>query len=334
MRLASQRLTPETAAADALEAARAVVGIQAQDLRAMGLALRSRVPGLERAAIIEHPELVRTWTVRGTVHLVAADDLPWLHALTGPRNARRFELLIAKRGNLEHARSILSDLVATLEREGPLSRAALLERLAQRGHPSLGPSSVNVLMPWVAAQGLIAGLPDGRFRAAEPPPPVEEDEALAVLAARYLAGYGPAGAADLAKWSGLPVSSARRALEAAGERERSIELLALPGTFEAEPPEAPPALLLAPFDTSMLGWRTREPLVAAGRDERVLPGGGIVKAVLLTRGRAAATWRVEGSGRRRRLVLDRFGRPAPAGALRAEADDVARFLEIELSPAT
>ena len=155
--------------------------------------------------------------------------------------------------------------------------------------------------------------------------------------ARYLAGYGPAGAADLAKWSGLPVSVARRALDAAGEREavtfEGADLLALPGTLDAEPPKPPPALLLAPFDTAMLGWRTREPLVAAGDDARVLPGGGIVKATLLARGRATATWRVDGSGRRRRLVLDRFGRNPAAAALRAEAADIARFLHLDLDPA-
>ena len=49
-RLAAQRLTPATAAADARAAARAVVGVQAQDVRAAALALRSRVPGLRRAA--------------------------------------------------------------------------------------------------------------------------------------------------------------------------------------------------------------------------------------------------------------------------------------------
>ncbi len=90
MRLAAQRLAPATAAADPAEAVRAVLGVQAQDVRAAGLAIRSRVPGVTRAEVDAAP-LVRTWTVRGTAHLIAADDLPWLDALTGPRNRRRFE---------------------------------------------------------------------------------------------------------------------------------------------------------------------------------------------------------------------------------------------------
>jgi hypothetical protein len=108
------------------------------------------------------------------------------------------------------------------------------------------------------------------------------------------------------------------------------DLLALPEQLEP-PPDAPRALLLAPFDTSMLGWRTREPLVAARHDRRILPGGGILKAVLLARGRAAATWRIERSGQRGRLELDEFGRMPAAAALAAEARDVARFLGLELA---
>jgi len=88
-RLAAQRLTPATACTSAEEAARAVIGVQAQDLRAAMLALRSRVPGLTRDAV-RASALLRTWTVRGTVHLIAASDRPWLHALLAERNARMF----------------------------------------------------------------------------------------------------------------------------------------------------------------------------------------------------------------------------------------------------
>ena len=331
MRLAAQCLAPETAAPDVVAAASAVLGIQAQDVRAAGLALRSRVPGIERAEIDADRGLVRTWTVRGTVHLIAADDLPWIHAVTGPRNARRFEGLIAKRGNLEVAETLLPAAVEQLEEAGPLSRAELIRRLAERGLPSLGEFSVNVFVPWLAALGLVVGLADGRFTTAEPPPAVDEDEALAILGRRYLAGYGPAGAPDLARWSGLPLGTARRALGAAGELEPAgDDLLALPSALDRNPPPAPAALLLAAFDTSMLGWRSREPLLAARHDARILPGGGMLRPVVLARGAATGTWRLGGSGRSRRVEVEWFGRRAAAGALATEAQDVARFLGLDL----
>jgi hypothetical protein len=326
LRLAAQGLTPATAAADPAAAARAVVGVQAQDVRAAALALRSRVPGLRRADVDGSP-LVRTWTLRGTVHLHDPADLPWLDAVLGPRNRARFEAAMRRRGQYEVASGLLGDLVAMLA-ERPLDRASLLAELARRGHQALGQPSVNVLMPWAAAQGLVAGLPDGRNRAAQPPPAVDGEAALATLARRYLAGYGPASAADLAWWSGLPLATARRTLAAAAPTETAGELFALPGTFGAAPLAAPPALLLAAFDTTMLGYRRREPLVAPDHDRRVLPGGGMLRPVVLTGGQAAGTWGVRARAGRPEVTIEWFGDPAPSAELDAEIRRVEAFLEV------
>ena len=308
LRLAAQRLSPGSQAADAHEAAASVCGVQAQDLRAAALALRARVPGLERAAIAD-AGLVRVWTVRGTIHLLPAEDWPWMHAAVGPRFLARMEQLLAKRGALDLASAVLGDLVELIAGR-PLTRAQILERLAAKGHPAFEQGAVNVLMPWVAYQGLAVGDAEGRWRATEPPARVDEDEALATLGGRYLAGYGPATARDLARWSGLPLGMARRALDAAEPAP------------DREPPEPAAVQLLGGFDTLMLGYERREPVLAARHGGYVLPGGGILKAVVLARGRAVGTWRVKGS----RIDYDWFGRRPARKALAAEEADVLRFL--------
>ena len=329
-RLAAQRLVPATAAASVEDAARAVLGIQAQDLRAAGLAVRARVPGATPSDLAA-AGLVRTWTVRGTAHLLAADDLPLIDALTGPRNRRRFDALMKKRSNLEIAekiRPVALELIA----DGPLTRAELLERLDERGMPSLGPHSVNVLMPWLASTGEVIGSADGSFRLAEPPPAIDADEALATLGRRYLAGYGPAGPEDLARWSGLPITACRRALADVADAEEAGEgLLALAG---APAPEPPPARMLGAFDTSLLGWRDRDLLVPPAEAHQLLPGGGVIRAVVLASGRAAGTWKVEGSGARRRVAFDWFADPPPADALASEIAAVGDWLGLELEPAS
>jgi hypothetical protein len=305
-------------------AARAVVGIQAQDVRAAALALRSRVPGLRRADV-NGSGLIRTWTVRGTVHLIDPSDWPWLYGALGSRNRARFDAAMRQRGDYEVAVGMLDDIVAVL-RDSPLDRAGLLRELAARGHPGLGPRSVNVLMPWAATQGLVAGLPDGRYRAAEPPASVDPELALATLARRYLAGYGPAAAEDLAWWSGLPLGTARRALAALGLTEAAGELLALPGRLEEVAPPPPRALLLAGFDTAMLGYRRRAPLVAADDDRRILPGGGMLRPAVLIDGLAAGTWRLTATGGRCRVAIDWFRRSAEPPELRSEQLSVEQFL--------
>jgi Winged helix DNA-binding domain len=147
----------------------------------------------------------------------------------------------------------------------------------------------------------------------DPPPAVDHDEALAILGARYREGYGPCNAADLAKWSSLPITQARRALEAAGR----------PPEADAWPmDDPPPCLLLAAFDTLMLGYRTREPFVAAAHDHHVLKGGGMLKPVALSRGLVTGTWSIQNG----RPEPTWFGEPAPAAAVSSEATDIERFL--------
>jgi Winged helix DNA-binding domain len=197
--------------------------------------------------------------------------------------------------------------------ERPLDRASLLRALLERGHPSLEQGPINTFVPWLSAQGLIVTDIDGLLHTADPPPPVDHDEALTIMGARYREGYGPCDAADLAKWSSLPITQARRALDAAG---------AQPGLDAWPTHDPPPCLLLAAFDTLMLGHRTREPFVGAGHDQHVLKGGGMVKPVALNGGVATGTWSV----RKGRPEPAWFGRPAPTAALDSEATDIERFL--------
>jgi Winged helix DNA-binding domain len=310
-RLAAQRLTPGTACSSADEAARAVIGIQAQDLRAAALALRSRVPGLTRGGV-RAASLLRTWTVRGTVHLIAASDRPWLHALLAERNARAFAARFERFGIVDEVNAMRGDVVE-LCAERPRDRASLLRALAERGHSSLEQGPINTFVPWLSTQGLIVTDIDGLLHAADPPPAVDQDDALAILGARYRAGYGPCDATDLAKWSSLPITQARRALDAAGPQSDT----------QAWPSDDPPAcLMLAAFDTLMLGHGTREPFVAAKHDRHILKGGGMLKPVVLHVGEAVGTWSIK-NGRPQPAW---FGRPAPTAALNSEATDIQRFL--------
>ncbi len=310
-RLAAQRLTPATACKSAEEAALAVIGVQAQDLRAAALALRSRVPGLTRSAVHAAP-LLRTWTARGTVHLIAASDRPWLHALFAKRNARVFGARFERFGIVDEINAMCADVV-DLCAEQPRDRASLLRALVERGHPTLEQGPINTFVPWLSTQGLIVTDSEGLLHASDPPPPVDHDTALEILGVRYRAGYGPCDASDVAKWSSLPITQARRALEAAGASSDADEW---------PTDETPSCLMLAAFDTLMLGYRTREPFVAAEHDGHILKGGGMLKPVVLDRGTATATWSIK----KGRAELAWFDRPLAAAELARESADIERFL--------
>jgi hypothetical protein len=274
--------------------------------------------------------LLVTWLNRGTLHLVRREDYPWLQALTTPplrsSNARR----LAQEGVSPAA---ADRGVAVIERAlaeaGPLTRHLLRRRVATAGVRTERQALVHILL-LASLRGLIVRGPMiGRQQAyvlvrdwLGEPESVARDRALAELARRYLAGHGPAAAADLAKWAGLPLRDARAGLSAIAPElhERCDGLVNL----ARRPPaaELPPPCLLGAFEPVLLGWTSRGALV--GPHEARLIKGGMLRRFALVRGRAAATWATpEG-----KLELEPFGRLARAdvAALEAEAQDVARFL--------
>jgi len=81
------RQSPETRSS-VVRLVKELCGIQAQDARAATLAVRVRSSGLiaadVRDARIQDSTVVRMWGLRGTLHLLAVEDLDWLLPLLGP----------------------------------------------------------------------------------------------------------------------------------------------------------------------------------------------------------------------------------------------------------
>src|SRR5579859_4471028 len=73
------------------DAVRAAAALQAQAAGPARLQIRSRTHGLRAAdvdAAVAEAAVVRTWLMRGTIHMVAADDLRAFLAVLGPVNLR------------------------------------------------------------------------------------------------------------------------------------------------------------------------------------------------------------------------------------------------------
>jgi hypothetical protein len=317
--------------------------VQAQDLRAARLALRARSRGLTAADVdraLGDAELVVAWLGRGTLHLVCRKDYPWLLSLTAaPRlttNRRRLAQLGVSTDRAERAVAVIEEALAN---EGPLTRPQLAERLTSRGVPTQGQALPHVLM-LAALHGLaVLGPVHGGRQAfaltrdwlgASPDellPGGERDRALAELARRYLAGHGPAGPSDLARWAGLPLRDARAGLRSiAGELEEIhgglVDLAARKPSTRPPPPRLLPA-----YDPYLLGWRDRSFAVADRHAARVHPGGGVLRPVAIVGGVVVGTWTNRRSKGHLAVDIDAF---TAIGArsnaeLRNEARDVARF---------
>ncbi|GAA1081626.1 winged helix DNA-binding domain-containing protein [Kitasatospora arboriphila] len=307
-------------------------GVQAQDAGAARLGLRARGvadPG-EPGRALAAGETVVLALMRGTLHLVPAEDARWMLGLFAARNLaagarRRREL-----GLTEEVCARAGELLPALL-DVPRGRAELVRLLNNQGlgiDPT-GQAPAH-LMGWATAHGLLCRgadvtprdpgylpLPQGR--------PAPEGPA-AELAGRYLAAFGPAEAADFAAWSGLPVREARRAVAAAGPEEVAPGLFAAPGAGPL--PAGPPVVrLLGAFDNYVIGYRNRDALLAPEFARRINAGGGIVKPALVADGRVLGSWRREKGA----LVVEPF-RALPAAVrdeLDGEAAAVAAFLQVD-----
>jgi winged helix DNA-binding protein len=325
-----------------------LLAVQTQDARAARLALRARSGGLRAAdvdaALTDDRSLVVAWLMRGTLHLVAREDHAWLLGLTAPRQEAGSARRLSQEGvPADDADRAVAAVERALGDDGPLTRAELGERIAAVGVRSEG-QALPHLLALAARRGVAVHGPvvDGEQRfalasdwlGAVPAVPLAgaaRDTALAELARRYLAAHGPASAADLAAWAGLPLGDARAGLSAIAS-----SLAAVSGGLVdlAVRPDGgdPPAAALAPrllpaFDPYLLGWKDREFAVPARHVKQVHPGGGLLRAVATAHGVAVGTWSARRRDGRLAVVVEPFARiGAPVGAaLDAEAADIARF---------
>jgi hypothetical protein len=331
-RLSAQRLSGAPAAG-AVELTRHLLAVQAQDPRGARLAVRARTSG-GRASALDHAlsterSLIVTWVNRGTLHLVAAEDEPLLHALTTPQLRTSSDRRLRQEGVSEAAaQRALAAIGRALSEDGPMTRPQLRGVLDRAGVRTAGQALVHVLFR-ATLDGLIVRGPivDGEHAFAlvsdwlGERPAVDRDRALAELARRYLAGHGPADARDLARWAGLPLRDARAGLNAIATEltQRSDGLV---DVRRAPVPPLPPPRLLGQFDPLLLGWRSRE--FVLGSAGGVVTRNGIFRPIALIEGRAAGTWTLRGG----KVDLGLWSEPdaSVAAALALEASAVEAYL--------
>lgn len=326
-----------------MEVVRHLVGVQAQVLPAAGLALRARTEGLtggdvDRARLHDR-SIVLTWAMRGTLHLVARDDYAWMVPLVvEPRIAnarRRLAQEGVSGGEPERGLRLIARM---LERDGPLTRREIADRLARDGIRAEGQAIAHLL--WLAsAEGVMCHGPDrGADRTfvrvrdwIDARERLERGRALEELAVRYLAAHGPSEPTDLAFWSGIRVSDAARAWRRIEDRLDDVETAhGRRWMLRSGAAMSPPGLvrLLPAFDEYLLGWKDRALAVAPRHRARINRGGGWLHATIVVDGRVVGTWRSVRTRTGVRLEVEPFSPLATSIVRRVslEGADVGRFV--------
>ena len=289
-RLAGQHLLSP---ADTRTVARDLCGVQAQFLK-------HALHGLSiRCGQVHTGGLVKSWTIRGTMHLFDREDLPlFLHRGRG-RSPRPVDNLEADAFISQARKAYFADRIVETIAEGTDEREALKAVCEQAGMTDT--ESQSLFDPW---GGIIRALCDsGRIchkvqekKAYQLCPafePMEEAPARLEMARRYFKNFGPATIKDAAYFFHAPQSQVKSwlaQLPAEQVRVDGRDYFYLENGHIADT-ELPDCLFLAGFDQLMLGYEKTESLFLPQAHLRdIFNLAGIVRPALLVNGQVAGWW--------------------------------------------
>jgi hypothetical protein len=344
-------------APDALAVARRVCGLHAQVASCTHLiaGIRSAAPPDLDTALWRDRSLIRTWAMRGTLHLLPADELDlWVGARTDYESRRRFPPSWEREHGVTGAQlHAITDAIGEVLGAEPLSRAELAAAIgAHLGDPAIvAPLSTGwgALLKPAAARGLLCSGPatDGAVSFVSPAAwlgrpvrPVDAAAANREVLLRFLAANGPATAVDIGRWWGEQPGPARRWIRehsdaltpAEVDGEAGFVIRAEDADELAATPDAPAGdvVLLPGFDPwviAPLSHRTWS--IPPGRTAEVSRTAGWISPVLVVDGAVAGVWEHERCNGELAITVRPFA-PLPASirdAAEAHAAEYATLLD-------
>jgi len=361
-RLARHTLLRRAPGIRLVEVVGAVCGIHAQVMGAAELSIGVRVTGVTRqdvrSELWERRTLVKTYGIRGTVHLFPAGDLPlWMAAARargfGPQEQKRLGQMGLDRSQLEAIVETIGEALdgrrLTQQQLGDEVAARLGSWVQARTAPAWGGAwpRWRMALGWAASAGLLCFGPNagnqvtfvrpdqwvGEWRDLDP------GGALAEAFRRYLLAYGPATTRDFAQWFGVSPREAAELPTALGGQIREVEVegerrLALSTDRLGLRAEVEDSVRLLPlFDCYVRGCHPRDRLIPPWAQRAVVQGGIGQIPDLLIDGVVAGVWEQRRRGDRVEVTVEPFLRLTAHQRVLLEGE-AARIGEVQEAEAT
>lgn len=297
LRLARQHLLQPT---DPLTVARDLCGVQAQFLGAAlhALRIRTQEPSVEG--------LIKTWTLRGTVHLIPESDLPlyirkqgtaadvcesgWYQWLSGRGHA------LPPEREIFFAKLVAENIAKGNDTRDGLRQACRAAGMTAQEEPVLF-SGWGGVIGELALMGVICFKvqKEKAYRLCPPFEPLDAQAAQLELARRYFTHYGPVTLRDAAYFFHAPQKDVKAWLH-----QLPVENFACEGReyfhipTETDDADIPDCIFLAGFDQLMLGYRKEDnPFLPPENLRGIFNLTGIVLPPVLLHGRVVGKWKQE-----------------------------------------
>ena len=335
-----------------MEVVRDVCGLQAQLLSAAELAISARVAGATHESVREalwvKKSLVRAWTVRGTIHIVPAEDLPlWVAALGQRRHWESTEWL-ARQGLTAKKALAAFDAVVDAVGDTPTTRAEIVEAVVRRLGATIRPKIASMwgeLLEPLMYMGTLCFGPNaganvtfvrtdrwlGTWR------PVDADHAWRELVRRFLAAYGPTPLEGIVRWFRLEPPRALAIVRSLEKEAMRLEIEGREAWMLASARSAPRRVasvrLLAQYDCYVIGSHPRETVIDERARSRIRAykrgrwEGAVGVPVLVVDGVVSGVWERRDRGGRIEIAVEPAVKLTPAHrrAVLAEGARVGRF---------
>ncbi|AFV90200.1 hypothetical protein PACID_24240 [Acidipropionibacterium acidipropionici ATCC 4875] len=300
--------------AEALAATVSRIGaLQSQHWRGALHTLAMRTPDHSLPTVREAFDrglLVRTWPMRGTLHTVAAADLPWLLRATLPRMDRQTAKRRLEFNIVEPVLQAAAETTHQALLDRPLTRNQLVAVWREEGLIGKMPGRAYHIFMTLCYRGILALGPTddgGEQLVVELDLPKLMTDPYPVYIQRYFLSHGPATIEDLARWSGLTKSSLRS--DTSKARTRGILASTPSGTQQLwHRPDLDDIgedvldglrqmILLSGFDELIVGYGDRSCTLSPDHEGLICPGGnGMFKHTIVENGHVVGTWRREDTG--------------------------------------
>jgi hypothetical protein len=287
-------------------------GVQAQVMSAAELQVAVRVDCKVtdvRDALWKDRSLVKTWLMRGTLHLARSDDLPlYIGAMRALwKSQMRPSWLEYMQTTEAEFWQIVEEVGSALDGQ-PLTRGELMDLVgkgkSERVRQLLGSGWGGMLKP-AARNGLLCFGPSRgqsvTFVRPEKWLPawrrVDERDAMAAISRRYLSAYGPATKMDFARWWGAWPGVANAAWSALKDElvsvsveGASMQILGKDIDYLRKASIDEPVEMLPSFDTYLMGHARRDHLVDRAFASGVSRTAGWISPCILLNGEVIGTW--------------------------------------------
>jgi hypothetical protein len=334
-----------------LDVIRCIGGLHAQLMSSAELSVWARVDGIERReidrAVWQDRQLIKTWAMRGTLHLLPADEyLLWQTAFASfrqylaPNWLRYFEVTTSDLDQIVAAvDSALRDRMLTRDEladaVGRITGSAVLgDKLRQSWGSLLKPACFLGHLCFAPGQGQKVRFTSPKTWLSNPPAAAAH-EPMIEITRRYLGAYGPATTEDFARWWGMSRAAAgvliRQAGAVAVQIDGGPQAWLLPDDVEKVTSSTPvrSVRLLPAFDPYVIA--------ASPHALRMMPGDfrkliyrpqGWLSPVLLVDGRMEGIWRLERKRARLHVHVEPFAplQRRAIKSIREEAERLAAFL--------